>query len=87
MNTRETRNRIMASVNELAAFIRENAPVSFGEVCVKKHIAPSTLYNYMRILKDMVRDIKYENGIFYVTQNGEVTVPTAARVEIEGSGS
>lgn len=69
METRKTRNRIMATVNELADFIRKNAPIKFGVVCAKKHIAPSTLYNYTRILLDMCSDIRYEGGTFYVEKH------------------
>lgn len=70
METRKTQNAIAASVNELATFIRENAPIKFGAVCLKKHIAPSTLYGYVKILLDVCDDIHYDHGVF--TVNGEV---------------
>ena len=70
MQSRLTRNNVMATANELAEFIRKNAPVKFGQVCIKKQIAPSTLYNYMKILLSVYEDIHYANGEFIV--NGKV---------------
>ena len=66
METRPTQNAIAASINELAQFIRENAPIKFGQVCLKKHIAPSTLYGWKKILLDVCTDIEYEHGIFKI---------------------
>jgi hypothetical protein len=54
----------MATVNELAIFIRENAPVKFGQVAAQKKIAPSTLYGYIRIMLDICDDIEFEHGVF-----------------------
>jgi len=59
----------MATINELAAFIRKNAPVKFGVVCTKKHIAPSTLYGYVKIMLDVCDDIHYDNGLFTVEKH------------------
>jgi len=59
----------MASVNELATYIRKKAPVKFGKVCVDMHLAPSTLYGYTKILLDMCQDIRYENGVFTVEKH------------------
>lgn len=61
-----TRNNIMAKANELAAIIRKHKHISFGKLCVEGHIAPSTLYNYKRILTDAFKDIVYEKGEFSV---------------------
>jgi hypothetical protein len=64
METRKTQNAIGATVNELAAFIRENAPIKFGEVCLKKKIAPSTLHGYVRVMLDVCEDIHFSHGLF-----------------------
>ena len=68
METRETRNAVAASINELAAFIRKEAPVSFGQVALKMHVAPSTLQGWKRVLLDTCEDIKYSHGTFIVTR-------------------
>lgn len=64
MNTRKTRNQVMSTVNELAEYIREYAPVKFGKLVVEKKIAPSTLYGYVRVMLDLCEDIQFEQGIF-----------------------
>jgi len=64
METNKINNNVAALVNELAAYIRKNGPVKFGELCVKMHIAPSTMYGYIRLLKDMCMDITYSHGVF-----------------------
>jgi len=74
METRRTQNRIMATVNELAEYIREHAPIKFGEVAAAKKIAPSTLYGYVGILLDTHKDIVYEHRTFTV-------IPVAAEPE------
>jgi len=66
METRKTQNAIMATVNELADFIRKNAPVRFGKVASSLHIAPSTLYGYMKIMGDLCEDISYSHGVFTI---------------------
>jgi hypothetical protein len=66
MQSRKTQNNVMATINELAELIRKDAPIEFGLVCAKKHIAPSTLYNYIRVLLPLCKDIKYINGVFEV---------------------
>lgn len=65
---RKFRNEIMAKTNELADIIRKHKKISFGQLCVEGHIAPSTLYNYKRILTDgdTFKDIIYEKGKFTV---------------------
>lgn len=66
METRKTQNAIQATVNELTSFIREHAPVKFGKVASGLHIAPSTLYGYMKIMGDLCEDIEYSHGTFTV---------------------
>lgn len=70
MQSRQTRNAIAASITELATYIRKEGPVNFGQVCVKMHIAPSTLYGWKKILLDMCPDIKYSHGVFKVERKG-----------------
>lgn len=67
-------------MNELASFIRANAPVKFGKVASGLHIAPSTLYGYTKIVLDLCNDITYSHGTFDVNRlhrmpNGKM-VPT-----------
>jgi len=71
----------MATVMELASFIRKHEPVRFGVVCTKKHIAPSTLYGYIKIMLDVCLDIKYENGVFYVEREKHHRMPDGVLVE------
>lgn len=71
----------MATINELAGFIRSNAPVSFGVLCTKKHIAPSTLYGYIKIMLDVCTDITYQRGVFYVIVEKHHRQPDGALVE------
>jgi len=72
MQTRSTQNAIAASVNELAQFIRENSPIKFGEVCLRKHVAPSTLYGWKKILLDVCPDIHYSHGTFYLERHHDI---------------
>jgi hypothetical protein len=67
MQTRKTQNSIVATVNELATFIRANAPIKFGKVAIAKKVAPSTLYGYVKIMLDLCEDIQFEHGVFSVT--------------------
>lgn len=69
METNKINNNVAALLNELTSFIRKNSPVKFGEACVKMHIAPSTMYGYIRLLKDMCTDISYSRGVFYVEKH------------------
>ncbi|RLC85630.1 MAG: hypothetical protein DRJ03_11170 [Chloroflexi bacterium] len=71
MKTKKFENRIMAKLNEIAEIIRREGKISFGKLCVKAHIAPPTLYNYWRAMRDLFNDIDYEGGIFFVKQRGE----------------
>lgn len=71
----------MATVMELASFIRKHKPVRFGVVCTEKHIAPSTLYGYIKIMLDVCTDIHYENGVFHVKRDKHHRMPDGALVE------
>ena len=57
-------NRIMAKTQKLADIIRVKREISFGDLCVEGHIAPSTLYNYAKIILKRFLDIEYEGGWF-----------------------
>lgn len=69
METRKTRNAVGASINELAGYIREKGEVSFGQVCLKMHIGPSTLYGWKRILLDTCPDIEFSHGKFHTERH------------------
>jgi len=69
MESRKTQNRIAATINELADYIRKHAPVKFGELAMAKKIAPSTLYGYTGILLDTHKDIIYEHRTFTVEKH------------------
>jgi len=66
MSSKRTPNTIMEKTNHLIAYVRKHAPVKFGKVCVDMHMAPSTLFNYIRIMTDVCDDITYEGGKFFV---------------------
>jgi hypothetical protein len=72
METRPTRNDIMASVTELADYIRKKGSVKFGRVCVDMHIAPSTLHGWKKVLLDTHEDIKYNHGVFMVERHHRI---------------
>jgi len=81
METNKLNNNVAALLNELATYIRQNAPVKFGELCVKMHVAPSTMYGYIRLLKDMCSDISYSRGIFYVEREPDIAASKEVPVE------
>jgi len=71
MRTRKYENRIMAKLNEIAEIIRKEGVISFGELCVKAHLAPSTLYQYWRSMRDLFSDLDYEAGHFFVRKDAK----------------
>jgi len=81
METNKLNNNVAAMLNELAVYIRKNTPVKFGELCVKMHIAPSTMYGYIRLLKDMCTDISYSRGVFYAEMHHRM--PDGKEVPVE----
>jgi hypothetical protein len=87
METRKTQNAIQATVNELASFIRKNAPVKFGKVASNMHIAPSTLYGYTKIVLDMCSDITYSHGTFDIVKHHRMSNGKLVRVEHKGGES
>lgn len=84
METRPTQNSIAATINELATFIRKNAPISFGQMCLQKHIAPSTLYGWKHVLLDVCPDIICKHGIFDVERHHDIPTGRLVRVERKG---
>jgi hypothetical protein len=70
MSTKERdygpRNYVMAKANRLVSIIREAQRISFGELCEKGHLAPSTLYNYRKIILAKFSDIEYRGDEFRV---------------------
>jgi len=51
-------------LNQMARIVREKRAVTMAELCMTMDLAPSTLYNYARLMKDIFLDIKFENGVF-----------------------
>ena len=60
---------VMARLNRIAQIVREKKAVPIGELCLQMNMAPSTMYQYARIMRNVFLDIKLENGIFQVTWN------------------
>lgn len=58
------RPSVRIRLNQMAKIIREKKAVSFGELCLIMDMAPSTLYNYARMLRNVFLDIKFEGGVF-----------------------
>ena len=62
-------NNIATRLNQMARIIREKKAVPFGELCLHLNLAPSTVYQYARLLKNVYLDIKFEDGIFSTVWN------------------
>jgi len=56
----------MSPLNQMARIIREKKAVPMGELCMQLNLAPSTIYQYARVMKNVYFDIKFENGMFTV---------------------
>jgi len=65
-SSKQWSNYIMKKVNILAGIIRDKKKISFGELCVAGHIAPSTLYSYKKILLAKCKDIEFDGDNFKV---------------------
>lgn len=63
------KTNVMARLNQMARLIREKRAVPIGELCLQMNLAPSTVYQYARLMKNVFLDIKFENGVFQVTWN------------------
>jgi len=63
------KTNVMARLNQMARLIREKKAVPIGELCLQMNLAPSTVYQYARLMKNVFLDIKFENGVFQVTWN------------------
>jgi len=50
----------------MAGIIRDKKAVPMGELCLEMNLAPSTIYQYARLMKNVYLDIKFENGMFSV---------------------
>jgi hypothetical protein len=50
----------------MAQIIRESQgqTIPFGELCLKMSMAPATMYGYMKLMRNVCTDIKYEDGLF-----------------------
>jgi len=58
------KNKILAKCNAIARLVRDKKEVTFAQVCLAIHIAPSTLYAYIPILLESFQDIVYEDRVF-----------------------
>ena len=58
------KSNVVARLNKIAEIIREKKAVPFGEPCVQIGIAPSTMYGYIRVMKNLFLDIKFQDGLF-----------------------
>jgi predicted DNA-binding transcriptional regulator YafY len=62
------RSNIAARLNQMARIIREKKAVPMGELCLIMNLAPATIYQYARLLKNVYLDIRFENGVFQSVQ-------------------
>ena len=56
----------MLRLNQMAKIIREKKAVPMGELCMQLNLAPSTIYQYAGLMRNVFFDIKFEDGTFYV---------------------
>ncbi|MCJ7506038.1 hypothetical protein MUP05_06170 [Candidatus Bathyarchaeota archaeon] len=70
------RTDLMARLNQMARIIREKA-VPLGELCLQMNLAPATMYQYARAMKNVFLDIKFENGVF-------IHIPTEHIQQVSG---
>ena len=61
------RANVRTRLNQMASIIREKKAVPLGELCMQMNLAPATIYQYARLLKNVFLDIKFEDGVFFVT--------------------
>lgn len=73
------RANIRARLNQMAEIIREKKAVPMGELCLIMNLAPATMYQYARLMKNVFLDIKFENGIFESIQLDRFTELTGQK--------
>jgi len=73
------RANIRTRLNQMARIIREKKAVPFGELCLIMNLAPATLYQYARLMKNVYLDIKFENGVFESVQLDRFTQITGQK--------
>ena len=54
-------------LHKMVKIIREKKAVPFGELCLAMNMAPATMYGYIKLMKNVFLDIRFENGIFVCT--------------------
>ena len=69
----------VSRINQMVAFVRENRAVPFGQLCAKMNFAPATMYGYIRMLKNLALDVKYEDGLFIYTGDQKIEELTSQR--------
>lgn len=83
MNTRKHENRIMAKYTEVANIIRKHGSIKFGLLSVEAHLAPSTLHEYWRAMRDIFEDLEYSGGVFYAHPERHHRMPDGKLVPLE----
>lgn len=83
MNGKGERNKVMAKLTEIVETIRKHKRIRYGKLLVEMHLAPSTLYGYVRAIKDLFPDVRYEHGEFYVVEERHRRMPDAKEVRVE----
>lgn len=73
----------MAKYNEVADVIRKHGKISFGELSVTCHLAPSTVHEYWRAMKTLFKDLEYSGGYFYVKTEKHHRMPDGKKVPLE----
>jgi len=83
MQSRKHENRIMAKYTEVADIIRKHGSIKFGELSVEAHLAPSTLHEYWRAMRDIFDDLSYSGGVFYAEEEVHHRMPNGKLVPLE----
>jgi len=80
------RPSVRVRLNQMAKIIREKRVVSFGELCLIMDLAPSTVYNYARMLRNVFLDIKFEDGVFESVWDEKMEQPSRQRTLTKREG-
>jgi len=80
------RGNVMARLNQMVRIIREKKAVPMGELCMQMNLAPSTVYQYARLMRNVFFDIKFENGMFTVLWDEKMEQLSSQRKLREGIG-
>jgi len=56
-------NRRMAIMNQIVAIVRQKNEVNVYELSAHLGLAPSTVYQYAKVIPNVFHDIEYERGV------------------------